>query len=154
MNANVREPENNEMELISGALIAIDRVEAGLALLRRNYEGVIFDPTTKTGMETARAARQAIRQPRIEVEKIRKAAKAPLLALGKRLDAEAARITGELVKLEEPIHAVIVEEENRKEQERIAKAIAEQKRVADLHEKIAELRGNPSLSSNRSPRRR
>lgn len=64
----------------------------------------------------------AAREPRYEVERIRKAAKAPILAIGKRLDADAARITAELEKIEAPIDAQIKAEEREAKARRDAEA--------------------------------
>jgi hypothetical protein len=131
---------NNEMELISTALVNFDRVSAGLAALERNYKGVLYDVDTSLGMDHAKAARAAIREPRYEVERVRKGAKAPLLALGKRLDAEATRITNALMTLELPIDEQIKSEEKRKDDEKQAKAAAEAKRVADIQTRIDQIR--------------
>jgi len=137
---------STELETVSKALVDIDAVSAGIADLRKRFDGAIFEVATATGMDDAKAARLAIRTPRYEVERIRKAAKAPILALGKKLDAEAARIESELLKIEQPIDQQIKAEEDRKEREKQAKIDAELKRVADLQERVAELRGNATLS--------
>lgn len=137
-----------ELAEVTNAVAEFDRVAAGLAALREKYQGVIYDVTTTGGMKDAKEARLAVREPRFEVERIRKAAKAPILALGKKLDSEAARITAELLKIEEPIDTVIKAEEARKEAEKQAKIEAEMRRVADLQERVAELRGNRALSSH------
>jgi len=138
---------STELEVVSTAIANLNKVATGLADLSKQYKGVVFEVGTSKGMEEAKAARVAIRQPRYEVERIRKDAKAPILALGKKLDDEAKRITGELLKLEEPIDQQIKAEDERKERERQAKIDAEQKRVADLQERVAELRGNRMLSA-------
>lgn len=137
---------STELETVSKALTDINAVSAGIAELKTQYGGVVFEVGTTAGMDEAKAARLAIRNPRYEVERIRKAAKAPILALGKKLDTEAARIEAELLKIEGPIDQQIKAEEARKEAERQAKIDAEMKRVADLQERIAELRGNQILS--------
>lgn len=139
---------STELETVSKALTDINAVSTGIADLKSQYGGVVYEVVTTVGMDEAKAARLAIRTPRYEVERIRKAAKAPLLALGKRLDAEAARIEGELLKIEGPIDQQIKVEEARKEAERQARIDAEVKRVADLHERVAELRGNQMLSAS------
>lgn len=136
--------ENNEMELIGTALQHFDRVSAGLALLEKNYKGMLYDVDTTMGMEHAKAARAAIREPRYEVERLRKSAKAPILALGKRLDLEATRISNALLTLETPIDEQIKSEENRKEQEKLAKIAAEAKRVADIQSRIDGIREWPA----------
>jgi cation transport ATPase len=80
-------------------------------------------------MEAAKAARAEIREPRFAVEKVRKAAKAPLLAIGRRIDAEAVRITEAILAIEEPIDGQIKAEEARKVAEREAKRAAEVERL-------------------------
>jgi hypothetical protein len=136
--------ENNEMELIGTALQNFDRVAAGLALLEKNFKGVLYEVDTAMGMAHAKAARQSIRAPRYELEKIRKDAKAPLLALGKRLDSEATRITNALLVLENPIHEQIKNEEDRLEREKQERAQAEALRVAQIRARIDVIRAAPS----------
>ena len=108
---------STNIEKVSGALAEFSRVEAGIAALTKAYAGVVYDVTTTEGMGAAREARRIIREPRYEVEKVRKDAKAPLLALGKEIDAEAKRITAALLAIEEPIDQQIAAEEARKEAE-------------------------------------
>lgn len=139
---------STELNEVSKAVAEFDRVGAGLAQLRSQYQGIVFDVTSTKGMNEAKAARAAIREPRYEIERIRKAAKAPILALGKKLDSEAARITAELEKLEQPIDEAIKSEEARKERERQERIEAEQKRVAELQDRVAYLRGCPNLSAS------
>lgn len=139
---------STELEVVSKALVDINAVSIGLAVLNEQYAGVIYQVTTISGMEKAKLARLAIREPRYEVERIRKAAKAPILALGKKLDAEAARIEAALLEIEEPIDKQIKEEEGRKEREHQAKIDEDMRRVTALQERVAELRGNQSLSAS------
>lgn len=131
---------STELSDVTKAVAEFDRVGAGLAGLSKQYKGVVYEVATTMGMDEAKAARVAIREPRYEIERIRKAAKAPILALGKKLDSEAARITSELLKLEDPIDQQIKAEEDRKERERQAKIEAEQKRVADIQARIENMR--------------
>jgi len=137
---------NTDLQIIERALVEFSAVEAGLAVLRNDYGNVVYDVATTAGMNDAKAARLALREPRYEIERIRKSAKAPLLALGKKLDADAARITAEIEKIEGPIDQQIKAEEARKEAEKQAKIEAEQKRIADIHERIEELRGCQMLT--------
>lgn len=139
---------STELTEVTKAVAEFDRVALGLAELRKQYGGVVYDVTTTAGISDARAARAAIREPRYEIERIRKAAKAPILALGKKLDTEAARITSELLTLESPIDGAIKAEEERKERERLAKIAAEEARVAALQERVAYLRGNQTLTAS------
>jgi hypothetical protein len=132
---------------VQTAVAEFDKVAAGLAELQKQYGGVVYDVTTTKGMDEAKAARAAVREPRYEIERVRKAAKAPILKLGKELDDRAKAITADILKIEEPIDEQIKNEEARKEAEKQAKILAEQKRVAALQERVAELRGNRMLSA-------
>lgn len=136
-----------ELEQVTTAVAAMNQLETGLAKMRETYGGMIYPVDTTKGMAEAKAARVAIREPRYEVERIRKAAKAPLLALGKMLDSEAARITRELTLIEAPIDEQITAEEARKEADKQARIAAQQKREADLRARIDELRGNQMLTA-------
>lgn len=142
---------STELANVQTAVAEFDRVAAGLAALKEQYGGIVYEVHTSKGMEAAKAARAAIREPRYEIERIRKNAKAPIIALGKRLDSEAARITAELDKLESPVDEVIKREEDRKEAEKQAKIEAERQRFTDLQERVAELRGNTMLSASSAP---
>lgn len=141
---------STDIELVTKALSDFDAVAAGLAQLEKTHKGVLFEVETHSGMELAKAARAMLRKPRYEIENIRKAAKAPLLAIGKKLDAEAARITAAILALEEPIDQQIKHEETRKEREKQAKIEAEQKRVADILARIEAIRLLPSRSLGKS----
>ena len=81
-----------DIEQVGQALTEYSKVEAGLAAFRERHGSTVFDVTTTAGLDAAKDARAEIRAPRYEIERIRKGAKAPLLALGKRIDTEAARI--------------------------------------------------------------
>lgn len=141
---------SQELTDVSKAVAEFDRVAAGLGALQNSYANVVYPVTTTAGMADAKAARAALREPRYEIERVRKAAKAPLLALGKQLDAEAARITRELEALELPIDAQIKEEEQRKEAERQARIDAEVKRVSAIQQKIDHIRAAVAAAVGRS----
>ncbi|MGH7946166.1 MAG: hypothetical protein ACREF9_14305 [Opitutaceae bacterium] len=131
-----------EPELIT-SIAEYHPVEAGLAVLRDKYAGVVFDIATAKGLDDARRARAEIREPRYECEKIRKRLKAPALEYSRRIDTEAARITAELEKLETPIDAIIKREEDAAEARREAKRRAEAERVARLRRIVEEIRAWP-----------
>lgn len=118
------------------AVARFDRVAAGIADLKAKYAAVVFDVTTSKGMKDAATARAAIRSVRVEVEKVRKDCKAPVLALGREIDARAAAITPELLAIEEPIDKQIKAEEARREAEKQRKDEAERVRVAAIHDDI------------------
>lgn len=115
------------------------QTSAAIALLRDKYAGP-FDTASKDGMTAAKEARAEVRGYRVSVEKLRTELKAPLLEKGKQIDAEAKRITTELLEIEEPIDHAIKAEERRKEEEKAAKARAEAERVARINGRLAEIR--------------
>lgn len=135
---------------LNTAVAEFDRVAAGIGALKQQFAGVVFDVTTTEGMKAACAARSAIRAPRYEIEKVRQAAKAPILALGRDLDARAKKITSELLAIEEPVDQQIKSEELRKEEERKARIEAERKRVAAIVSRIDEIKSIPASVANRS----
>jgi len=143
--------ENKDLILIDTALQDFDKISAGFALLEKNFRGVLFDCEDPLSLAHAKAARSAIRDPRYEVERLRKGAKAPLLALGKKVDAEATRLTNALLELEEPIQAQIKEFEERQERERLAKAQAELERRTKIEDRIQAIRNSVVAVANSSP---
>lgn len=140
------EEQYSLLKHVHGAINKIGRVAEGIAELKERFAGLVADAGTKEGMATLRAARAALRVPRLEVEKVRKEAKAPILALGRQLDAEAARITVEIVKLEEPIDSQITAYEAKVEAERQADIAREEARVRAIRRQIDAIRGLPLLA--------
>jgi colicin import membrane protein len=133
----------SQLEPVTQALAQIDAVSAGIAALREKHGGVVFDVRTTKGMKDAIAARAEIREPRYTVERLRKAAKRPILDLGKKLDAEAKRITTELLAIENPIDLQVTGEQERKANEKRAQEEAEAKRVTALQARVDEIRQYP-----------
>jgi IgA-specific serine endopeptidase len=119
------------------------QTEAGLAKLREDYEGAVYDVTTKDGMECARAARALIRGYRTDLETLRKEIKGPALKRCRDIDGEAKRITAELRALEDPIDAQIKEETERKKREKEEAALAEASRVAAIKKRIFDIERVP-----------
>lgn len=108
---------------------------AALAMLREKHCGP-FDVTTTKGMIIAKEARAEVRGYRVMLEKVRVEIKAPALERSRLIDAEAKRITTELLAIEEPIDRAIKEEEARKEEEKAAKARTEAARLAVIAGRI------------------
>lgn len=122
------------------AVVQFNKTEAALAELRQRHGGVQFDLTTTAGDKAARAARLELVTLRTDLEKKRQAFKAPVLEMGKVIDAQAKRITGEILELEQPIDAQIKAEEARKEAIRAEKARMEAERVAAHRAAIEKIR--------------
>ncbi len=139
---------STELQNVQNAVEKFDKVAAGIATLRKEYEGVVYDVTTTEGMKAAKEARKAVSKPRIEIEKIRKEAKAPILELGRKLDGEAKRITEELLAIENPINEQIAAHEAKLEAERQALIKAEQDRVALIQHQLIRLQAIPQSYSS------
>lgn len=123
---------------------------AAIALLKEKYSGQLYAVTTTKGMEEAKKARAEVKGYRVALEKLRVEIKAPALERTRLIDAEAKRITAELLAIEEPIDQQIKEEERRKEEEKAAKARAEVNRLATLAAKISDIRNQVSLVANQT----
>lgn len=128
-------------------IIEYSETEQALSLLREQY-GKPFDVTTKAGMESARAARRLIKSHRVALETARKEIKEPALRRCQLIDAEAKRITAELLALEQPIDAAIQAEERRVAQEKAERERVERERVADIHRRIAEIYATIAARAN------
>lgn len=129
--------------LVQKGLSEFDAISRGIGELATKYKGVVFDVTTAAGLKDASTARAEIREPRYKTEHARKAAKAPLLALGKNIDQRAEFITTALLELEKPIDDQIKAEEQRKEAERIAAARVISERIAATRARIDTMKRLP-----------
>lgn len=137
---------NTEIVKVQTALTEFEKIETGLADLRAKYGNVVFAVETKDGLKNAIEARRAVRTPRVETEKIRKEAKAPILELGRQLDAKAKYITEELMKIEIPIDVQIQAEQTRKERE----IFEENQRIIGIKESIHNLELVPAQMAGKS----
>ncbi len=122
---------------------------AALSELRTRYSGQ-FDVATTKGMALAKEARAVVRGYRVALEKLRAELKAPVLERTRLIDAEAKRITAELLAIEEPIDRQIKTEEQRKEEEKAAKARAEAERVATIQARINAIRNRANAVASKS----
>jgi len=130
----------SSIDRVESAISEFDRISAGLADLHARFPvDLVYDATSTKGMAEAVAHRAAWREPRINVEKVRKIAKAPVLALGKDIDARAAWLTEQLLLGEEPVDRQIKAEEARKEEIKRQKADAEFARLTAIQEALHDL---------------
>jgi hypothetical protein len=135
---------------VESALSEFDKVSAGLAAIAARYPvDLVYDVTTGAGMVEAVAHRAAWREPRLSVERLRKQAKAPVLALGKDIDARAAWLTEQLLIGEGPVDAQIKAEEKRKEDAKQARIAAEFGRVQAIQDAIAEIHMDATIASSK-----
>jgi colicin import membrane protein len=119
---------------------------AALAELERRIGKTVYDCSTTKLMDAAKKDRAEVRGYRVALENMRVEIKAPALKRCREIDSEAARITAILERLEAIPDAAIKAEEARKEREKQERIAAEVKRVAEIQERIAELRGNQLLT--------
>lgn len=118
---------------INTQLAEFDTVEAGIAELEKKYKDVVFPVDTPKGMREACDARAEINKPIHATEHARKAAKAPVLKLGRDIDARAAKIDTRLRALVKPIADQIT-----------AREVAEAERVSALRTRIRDVVDTPS----------
>lgn len=134
----------DSIETVQTAIVEFDKIAAGLAAIEAAHpKDIACDVRSSAGMKQAIAGRAAWREPRIAVEKARKAAKAPVLALGREIDAFAKSLETRLLAGEEHYDGQIKAEEARREQERQRKAEAERRRVAEIAERIDQIKAFP-----------
>lgn len=103
---------------VNDQLKRFDIADAAIAKMAEQYLPLkIVDVTDAAGFKAVHDARMVVKSRRVEVEKVRKELKADALEYGRKVDAEAKRITALL----EPIETHLQDEENayRAEQERI-----------------------------------
>jgi colicin import membrane protein len=125
-----------------------NQTAAALSELRARYSRK-YDVSTTAGMTEAKAARAAVRGYRVALEKTRIEIKAPALERTRLIDAEAKRITAELMAIEEPIDAAIKAEEQRKIEEKAAKERAEASRIEAIKFRIDYFSERVIAASNR-----
>ncbi len=136
---------------IKTALADLDRIESELPQVESQFpKDVVYEITTTKGMKAAIEHRAAWRDRRITVEKARTMAKAPILELGRTIDARAKRLTEQLRSGEEPIDQLIKAEEQRKEDERQARVNAEAGRVLAIQEALAEIGQDVQIACGKS----
>lgn len=129
-----------DLAQIESTLSEFQKISDGLEDLATRFPvDLVYDVSTTKGMNEAIAHRAAWRDPRVNVEKFRKIGKAPVLALGKNIDARAAWLTEQLLIGETPVDKQIKAEERRKEDEKQAKISAEFGRVQAIEEALGEL---------------
>jgi hypothetical protein len=132
-------------------IVEFSNTARGLAELRGRLAGVVYDVKTTAGMDSAKKDRRELVSLRTGLEEIRIEQKRVILARGKLLDAEAGRITAEILELEKPIDAQIKARETEQaaakaERERIeiARVGALTKRVDWIRAQVVAMVGKPS----------
>lgn len=116
---------------------------AALAMLREKY-AVVPDVNTEEGYALVKVGIKELTTLRTSLEAARKREKDPYLQAGKIIDAEAKRITEELVKLEDPMKTAKKEVDDRIERQRLERIARLQLKVDAIKALPAQVRGKPS----------
>ena len=131
------------VQKVSTELAGFDKIAAGLEELHKEHPvDVVLDVTAAEGMKQAIKSRAAWRDPRIAIEKVRKAAKAPVLQLGKDIDSFAAELTEKLQAGELHYDGMIQAELTRKAELKKQEEERERARVDAIQRRIATLFGD------------
>jgi hypothetical protein len=126
------------LERVRTDVAAFDKIEQGLRdLNERHPVNLVVDVTTPAGMKVAVAGRAAYRDPRTALERARKTAKAPVLDLGRKIDAYAASIEERLRIGEANYDEQIRVETERKAREKKEQEEREAARVQQIQQRIA-----------------
>jgi len=130
-----------EQELVTldeAGLRALSQADEGIAELKERYLPLaIKGPDDTNGFKLVHAARMDVRNRRVGIEKTRKSLKADALEFGRRVDAEAKRITDQLSVIEEHLDAQETAYEDARE---AIKRKAEEAKQAVLQARIDALR--------------
>lgn len=132
---SIKKPENALTRAETEVGNIISQIESQIADKEDNYEGMVYDATNKEGYETCREVCKELRPLRADIEKTRKALKAPITSLGKTVDTGFKGMLARMDKLIEPAQTAYRKEDERKEREekeRIEKAESAMNWMRDL----------------------
>lgn len=110
-------------------LVAYDITEASIATTKAACASL--SASTPKGYEEVRVAIANIRETRVAIEKRRVELKADALEYGRRVDAEAKRLTGMLLAIEEPLKAMKADVDYERSRLRAEKEAAEKRAVEE-----------------------
>jgi len=138
-------PETN---LTYAPLVKYDVSAAAIEKLRKQYAGLqIVDAASYREVVKAIAD---VRDKRVAVEKRRKELKADALEYGRRVDAEAKRLTTLLLPIEEELKTTKQAEDDRRAEEKAAKERAEKERIEKIVAKLFELQSIPQALTGKT----
>jgi hypothetical protein len=143
-------PVRTALAVVSAQVDAIQAMDVRVSELEVRYTGVIFQVETTAGMTDAKKAREEIRESRYALQNMLRDGKAPLNNLKRHMEETTTARIERLLGIETPIDSQIKAEEQRKEDEKKAKAEAERKRVAAIEERITDIRESVTLAAGKS----
>lgn len=112
-------------------------VRKDLAVFEEEYSSIVVDCSTPKGMKSAKDCRKEIRDARLNLEDLRKEAKAPVLAKGTQIDDEAKAIKEKLDALYSKFDGAIKAIENKKEIDAANAIKAQEAKLHELEEREA-----------------
>lgn len=104
-----------------------------------------FNVQTTAGLEVAKQLRASFRVIRTSAESVRKERKAPILQIGKLLDARYKELEANVAQYEDKFDAMIKAEEQRREAIKAEEVARERARVEQIENRLRVLRGIPAL---------
>ena len=141
----MKKAEGEEVKQVVTTIAEYSPTAAALAKLKAELEGKQYEVANATGLALAKFHRRELITLRTDLEKKRKEIKAPALARCKEIDTEAARITVELVALEEPIDKQIKAREAELEAVKAEKERVEALRKSAIADRIDKIKDLPRV---------
>jgi hypothetical protein len=119
---------------MNASVVQYDVTESAIAEMKEKYSGLTIK--TPADYKVVMSAISTVSKIRVDVEKARKMFKADALEYGQKVDAEAKRITGLLLEVEEPLRAKRQAVDDAKARKEAEVRQVEEQRVAGIRAKI------------------
>jgi len=136
-----QQPESAVALMRRTTLAELSAVELGIAKLKADHGATDYDITTPKGLQLAKDRRLAVREVRYQIPHTVKARKAELKEVGEALEAEAERITAELMAIEKPHDDKIKAREQQLADEKAERERIAAERAAAQAACLADIRG-------------
>jgi len=131
-------------DLLSSRVVKYNITFAQIAKLREEYAVVPEDLSIKENYALVKKAASHLRGLRTDVERRRKELKADALAWGKKVDGAAKELTTKLSEIEEPFATAKKNYDTAEEIRKREAALAEERRVDGIAERIATIKALPA----------
>lgn len=144
--------ENKELTVQERAVVALGLTDLKekLTELAESSKSLV-EITNQDSYQQVHAARMVLKNQRVAIAKTGKAARDDANAFAKALIAEEHKLIGIISAEEDRLQALQTKHDERAERERQAKIQAELKRVEDIQDRVAELRGAVTAVNSMGP---
>src|ERR1700722_6232281 len=147
MNSEVATSETKALTVVQRATLALGKVDYEPKLIEMaGASKSITVITNADGYSQCHAARMVLKNERIQIEKDGKKARDDANAFNKAVIALETKFIGIISPEEKRLEKLQKDWDDAREAEKQARIAAELERVADLQDRVAELRGNQMLS--------